>query len=149
MEATIGYPILTVQERRLPTSRTIIRMPRLRSEAPEFITKIDGNYDVWSSPEIDLSKILDAPANDSMSSETSTSSSEDGECHSCPTMEAIEAHRRLQLPASPFPHGCVCGHLFDHRAVIYENRKRKNLRCPGITIRPKIVPVDLKFTRIL
>lgn len=48
------------------------------------------------------------------------------------------------LPPSRFMHGCICGHNVEIRDLIYDHRKR-NLRCPGITIRPKVAPISLKF----
>lgn len=60
-----------------------------------------------------------------------------------PSMEIITQHRRLKLAPSCFLNGCICGHHVEFRDMAYETRKRRNTRCPGVTIRPKIPPVAI------
>lgn len=64
-----------------------------------------------------------------------------------PSMELIAPHRRLNLPPSCFPNGCICGHQFEYRDAVYIHRRR-NTRVTGLTIRPKVVPIAAKLRRI-
>lgn len=64
-----------------------------------------------------------------------------------PSMELISPHKRLDLPPSYFPSGCICGHMFDYRDVIYESRKRRHIRVPGITIHPKTPVVHIRLRK--
>lgn len=75
----------------------------------------------------------------------SLESSDSGSTSPMSNQVEIIKDKRLQLNASPFPHGCICGHNTEHRCIVYETRKRINLKAMGITIRPKIRPLAISL----
>lgn len=56
-----------------------------------------------------------------------------------------EEKKKVDLNPSGFVQGCICGHDIEIRDIIYDNRKRRNMRCPGVTIKPKTSPVRLNL----
>lgn len=165
----------SLYHKREPTARVVIRPPGFRSFEPITVSHAPlitypKQYDLWTTPVIAIGDILntggdhDTPSISDRSSNPSTDSTPElslgsGQSSSdddlqqqlaalpLPSMELILPHRRLALPPSCFPNGCICGHQLEHRDVVYEPRKRKNLRSPGVTIRPKVTPVDLKLRK--
>lgn len=117
-----------------------------------------NKYDLWTTPVIHMDNSWLLPENNTPIESTSSKSSfpefDEVDCDGVetqlvdiplPSMENIFPHKRLNLPPSCFAGGCVCGHQFEHRDVYYERRKLKLLRSPGITIRPKCAPVNIKL----
>lgn len=96
-------------------------------------------------------------SDESSSSTPEISSDDNSDCQllevplamSLPSMENITPYKRLDLPATCFPNGCICGHQFEYRDVFYDTRKRRNLRAPGITIRPQVAPVPVSLRTLL
>ena len=74
---------------------------------------------------------------ESFGSDDSTGESNNNQEHIPPCMTQIYKHKRLQLAASTFSAGCICGHEVEHRDIVYETRKRRNGKSMGVTIRPK------------
>ena len=119
-------------------------------------------YDLWKSatfPCIDSfnftssnesSSSLSTPYTSSGSDPMSCDSSDDSHSDksSVPTMELISSHKRLNLTPSCFINGCVCGHNFEFRDMVHENRSRRLIHGCGITIRPKVPPINTKFRSI-
>lgn len=96
------------------------------------------------------SVVFDTSSDDSPGSTPSpTDSSREDSCvegdFSIPTMENIVTFKRLNLTPSGFTNGCICGHHVEFRDMVYETRKRRNTRCPGVTIRPKTPPIIIKL----
>jgi hypothetical protein len=54
-------------------------------------------------------------------------------------------YTRMNLTPSGFTNGCVCGHHVEFRDFFCDVRKRRNTRCPGVTIRPKTLPIMVKL----
>lgn len=91
-------------------------------------------YDMWNSPTL----ISLDNTSFSESEDTSSSGSE-------PDPEEPRSKKRLNLAPSCFTNGCVCGHHIEFRDVIVDQRKRRNTRCPGVTIRPKAPFISIKL----
>lgn len=113
-------------------------------------------YSSESSPsneDLEFTSELSSPSNEDseFTSELSSPSNEDSDEQlvslPLPSMELISPHKRLDLPPSYFPSGCICGHMFDYRDAIYESRKRRPIRVPGITIRPKTPVVHVRLRK--
>jgi hypothetical protein len=62
-----------------------------------------------------------------------------------PIMTLISPYRHLEMSPSYFLNGCVCGHNFEFRDMVYESRKRKYPKSLGVTIRPKTIPISAKL----
>lgn len=76
----------------------------------------------------------------------SDSSGSEENCNiSIPIMEPIMPYKQVRLPPSCFINGCICGHNFEFRDMAYEIKKRRNTRCPGITIKPKVPAITAKL----
>jgi hypothetical protein len=108
------------------------------SESPE----LSENNSPISSPE---QMIIDSGSGSGSGSGSDDSGSDENYEILLPSMELIIPHKRVRLTPSCFINGCVCGHQFEFRDMAYENRKRRNTRCPGITIKPKTSPIAAKL----
>lgn len=124
-------------------------------------TSIVPLYDMWQTPllnDTDIDKIkvvissqsedspcMTSPECSSYSGSLDPLTPSDNNEYVPPCMEQIYKHRRLHLTPSAFSHGCVCGHHVEYRDMVYENRKRRNTKALGITIRPKTPPLTISL----
>ena len=90
-----------------------------------------------------------SPCTGSGSDESSGSDDSYGETNNTkyipPCMTYFSKHKRLQLTPSPFYHGCICGHHIEHRDTVHETRKRRVPKSMGVTVRPRIRPLNISF----
>lgn len=61
---------------------------------------------------------------------------------SCPCTTSLYCTKQLSLNPTLYPHGCKCGHNIKYRDLVFNNR-RKNSKYWGVTIRPKIRPINI------
>ena len=66
------------------------------------------------------------------------------ECVKLPTMEIILPHRKINLHGSFFHNGCVCGHKFEYRDIIYSTKNRP-IKGMGVTIKPKTKAINARL----
>jgi hypothetical protein len=73
---------------------------------------------------------------------SSTSSEDDSSSNTSKELSSIEEKKKMKLSASPFLHGCSCGHTIEYRDHLYDYGKRLF----GVTLRPKTSPLKLVFS---
>lgn len=88
-------------------------------------------YNIWDGVTIVPPEIIKDISTSSEEDSTSSSSSN----------TSIEQKRKMTLSASPFLHGCCCGHAIEYRDHLHDYGKRMF----GVTLRPKTAPLKLVF----
>lgn len=156
-------------------ARSLTHFSRAPGSRPTIGPKKYAYYDLWSTPTINIDGVFDSiddttavtptisdsssPLSDDSTPDLSSCSDQsalsgtdelsvdsDDLDFSLPSMEAIVPRRRLDLPPSCFQSGCICGHQFEFRDMVYISRK-KNTRSPGVTIRPRVAPITARLRR--
>lgn len=94
-------------------------------------------YEISSSPESSSSTAI-SECSSPLSDESSISLGSDIE------EDPQLSQRKLDLQPTYFPEGCTCGHGIVYRQV-YCSRRRNGKR-QGITIKPKVQPLHMKFS---
>ena len=120
----------------------LINLPEICSESYSSESISSDSIDSPSSNSISSDSSINSPISIDSSSSEPSSPELASQSTSDEEAEAL-CLRRLNLSGSQFSNGCVCGHHVEIRDVVYDPRKRRNTRCPGITIRPKNPPLNI------
>lgn len=53
--------------------------------------------------------------------------------------------KKLEIEATMFESGSICGHDIEHRSLVCDTRRRRNFKSHGLTVQPKVPPTLIKL----